>query len=159
MSKFTIIGAVAILASTAALSTAAQAAACSQYGSTCISKKADNTTGTPAATRSEARADAGRHYRYHRERYAYRERRPAGPGEVAGGVVGGAVGTAGAVAAGAINTAGAIATAPFRAMDSYAYNSPYNGGWNQQSYAQRNGFVCTPGTLFTGDDGRRHPCQ
>ena len=66
----------------------------------------------------------------------------------------------GALAAGAVNTAGAIATAPFRGTDSYAYyNGPYNGGWNQQSYAERNGFVCTPGTLFKGADGRMHPCQ
>ena len=59
-----------------------------------------------------------------------------GPGDVAAGVVGGAIGTA-----------GAIATAPFAAYD------------NGQSYAQRNGLVCTPGTWFRGEDGRRHLCQ
>ena len=26
-------------------------------------------------------------------------------------------------------------------------------------YARLNGFVCTPGTLFRGEDGRMHPCQ
>jgi hypothetical protein len=67
------------------------------------------------------------------------------PGELAAGVVGGAIGTA-----------GAIATAPFR-NDAYAYNDgyygrPYYGGYN-------NGFVCQPGTLFRGEDGRRHICQ
>lgn len=67
------------------------------------------------------------------------------PTDVAAGVAGAAVGTA-----------GAIATAPFRAMDSYAYD---NRGWDSRSYAQRNGFVCTPGTWFKGDDGRRHICQ
>jgi hypothetical protein len=78
------------------------------------------------------------------------------PGDVAAGVVGGAVGTAGAIAGTAVGTAGAIATAPFRG-DSYAY---YNGsnGYNQ-SYAERNGFVCQPGTWFKGEDGRRHICQ
>ncbi len=77
------------------------------------------------------------------------------PGDVAAGVVGGAVATAGA----AVGTAGAIATAPFRG-DSYAYyNNGYNNGWNQQSYAERNGFVCQPGTWFKGEDGRRHICQ
>jgi hypothetical protein len=85
------------------------------------------------------------------------------PGDVAAGVVGGAVATAGA----AVNTAGAIATAPFRG-DSYAYynNNGYNTGWNgsdngwyHQSYAERNGFVCQPGTWFKGEDGRRHICQ
>ena len=54
------------------------------------------------------------------------------PGDVAAGVVGGAVGTA-----------AAIATYPF-------------GG---DEYARRNGFVCTPGTLFRGEDGRTHLCQ
>jgi hypothetical protein len=64
---------------------------------------------------------------------------------------------AGDVAGAAIGTAGAIATAPFRAMDnSYAYD---NRSWDTRSYAQRNGFVCTPGTWFKGDDGRRHICQ
>src|SRR4051812_49408122 len=68
------------------------------------------------------------------------------PGEVAAGVVGGAIGTA-----------GAIATAPLR--DSYAYdNGGYYPGYDN-SYAARNGFVCQPGTFFRGEDGRRHLCQ
>ncbi len=73
------------------------------------------------------------------------------PADVAAGVVGGAV-----------NTAGAIATAPFRAANAYAWDNSYpgtwKGGWNQ-SYAERNGFVCTPGSWFRGADGRRHLCQ
>jgi hypothetical protein len=84
------------------------------------------------------------------------------PGDVAAGVVGGAVATADA----AVNTAGAIATAPFRG-DSYAYYNDgnnngwngYNNGWTGQSYAERNGFVCQPGTWFKGEDGRPHICQ
>jgi hypothetical protein len=77
------------------------------------------------------------------------DRRNSGfwPGDVAAGVVGGAVGTA-----------GAIATAPFRG-DAYAYDNGYRGGMYSQSYAARNGFVCQPGTWFKGEDGRRHPCQ
>lgn len=47
------------------------------------------------------------------------------------GVVGGAVGTAAAIAA------------------------PIGG----DDYARRNGFVCIPGTLFVGEDGRQHICQ
>lgn len=71
------------------------------------------------------------------------------PADVAAGVVGGAVGTAGAIAA-----------APFRGSydDSYAYDNrpaPIGG----EAYARRNGFVCTPGTWFKGEDGRRHICQ
>ncbi|MBA2402645.1 MAG: hypothetical protein H0V72_28915 [Bradyrhizobium sp.] len=54
------------------------------------------------------------------------------PADVAAGGVGGAVGTA-----------AAIATAPI-------------GG---DEYARRNGFVCVPGTLFRGEDGRQHICQ
>ena len=28
-----------------------------------------------------------------------------------------------------------------------------------EEYARRNGFVCVPGTLFRGEDGRQHHCQ
>ncbi|MDE2377218.1 hypothetical protein [Bradyrhizobium sp.] len=74
---------------------------------------------------------------------------------------------AGNVAAAAIGTAGAIATAPFRAWDdAYAYDNSRDDGyrgpvatWDHRSYAERNGFVCTPGTTFRGEDGRRHLCQ
>jgi hypothetical protein len=88
------------------------------------------------------------------------DRRDSGfwPADAAAGVVDGAV-----------NTAGAIATAPFRG-NSYAYynngypnngyqNNGWDNGWSGQSYAQRNGFVCQPGTWFKGEDGRRHICQ
>ena len=54
------------------------------------------------------------------------------PGNVAAGVVGGTASTAAAMAA-----------------------EPIGG----DEYARRNGFVCIPGTLFRGDDGRRHLCQ
>ena len=77
-------------------------------------------------------------------------RGPAGPGEVAGNVVGGAVATA-----------GAIATAPFRAFDN-SYNNYYGygyGGRDWNGYAAHNGLACTPGTTFKGPDGRRHLCQ
>ncbi|WP_314956963.1 hypothetical protein [Bradyrhizobium cosmicum] len=70
------------------------------------------------------------------------------------------------VAGAAIGTAGAIATAPFRAWDnSYAYDNSWdnrgwdNRSWDTRTYAQRNGFVCEPGTYFKGADGRRHICQ
>src|SRR4030088_2032452 len=58
------------------------------------------------------------------------------PGELAAGVVGGAIGTA-----------EAIATAPFR-YDAYAYNDPYyryQGSYNRD-------YVCQPGTIFIGED-------
>jgi hypothetical protein len=77
-------------------------------------------------------------------------RRPAGPGEVAGNVVGGAVATA-----------GAIATAPFRAFDN-SYNNYYGygyGGRDWKTYAAHNGLSCTPGTMFKGPDGRKQLCQ
>ncbi|KRR19289.1 hypothetical protein CQ14_35265 [Bradyrhizobium lablabi] len=67
------------------------------------------------------------------------------PGEIAAGVVGGAIGAA-----------GAIATAPFR-NDVYAYNDGYYGQRYYGGY--NNGFVCQPGTVFLGGDGRRHICQ
>ena len=54
------------------------------------------------------------------------------PADVAAGIVGGAVGTAAAVA-------------------------PYPLG--SEEYARRNGFVCIPGSVFRGEDGRNHLCQ
>jgi hypothetical protein len=60
------------------------------------------------------------------------------------------------VAGGAVSTAAAVASAPFRGA--YAYDTG-NRGWYGQGYAQRNGFVCQPGTWFRGDDGLRHLCQ
>jgi hypothetical protein len=69
------------------------------------------------------------------------------PGAVAAGVVGGAVGTAGAIVA-----------APFEAVGGYDRGSGSAGYW-RQSYAQRNGFVCTPGTLTRMNDGLLYRCQ
>jgi hypothetical protein len=42
--------------------------------------------------------------------------------------------------------------------DSYAYDNGYDGGYDN-GYAARNGFVCQPGTVFRGEDGRQHLCQ
>ncbi len=56
------------------------------------------------------------------------------PGEVAAGVVGGAI-----------------------RNDSYAYNDGYYSHRTYRGY--NNGFVCEPGTMFRGEDGRRHICQ
>src|SRR3954468_20420812 len=88
-----------------------------------------------------ARSEAARQ---HQDR-AYYHGHGFWPDEVAAGVVGGAIGTG-----------GAIATAPFR-NDTYAYNDGYYGQRYYGGY--NNGFVCQPGTLFRGEDGRRHICQ
>ena len=45
-------------------------------------------------------------------------------------------------------------TAPYAAVD-----NGYRRGYYGQSYAQQSGLVCTPGTRYRGDDGRRHLCQ
>jgi len=58
------------------------------------------------------------------------------PGDVAAGIVGGAIGTA-----------GAIATAPFR-NNAYAYD-----------YGPRPYPACQPGTTFMGADGLRRICR
>jgi hypothetical protein len=42
--------------------------------------------------------------------------------------------------------------------DSYAYDNGYDGA-SDPGYARRNGFVCQPGTVFRGEDGRNHLCQ
>jgi hypothetical protein len=66
------------------------------------------------------------------------------PGDVAAGVVGGAVGTA-----------GAIATAPFRGpRNSYAYMDD-NASYCAQRYRSYNPASGT----YLGSDGRRHVCQ
>jgi hypothetical protein len=77
-------------------------------------------------------------------------RRPVGPVDAAGAVVGGAVATA-----------GAIATAPFRAFDD-SNNNYYGygyGGRDWKTYAAHNGLACAPGSTFRGADGRQRPCQ
>jgi hypothetical protein len=78
--------------------------------------------------------DSYRHHAAYRNSYNRWDGRDTGfwPGDVAAGVVGGAVGTA-----------AAIATTPI-------------GG---TAYARDNGFVCQPGTWFKGEDGRQHICQ
>ena len=203
MTKLTVLCTAAMLASTAALPSIAQAAGCAQYDPNCATypMPSNDTSGSPRDARAEAnRPDAASHQRRHHMRSASRASRTAqreamnngdysngtyGPGEQRPGfwpgeVAGAAIGTAGDIAVGAADTAGAIATAPFRAADSYgSYNNGDNGwnnnawnnsgwnnsgwnnnnGWYQQSYEERNGFVCTPGTYFKGADGLRHPCQ
>ena len=95
------------------------------------------------------------YYYYHSGPSLYRYG-PSGfwPGDVAAGVVGGAIGAA-----------GAIATAPFRDRDSYAYY--YGGGTNDDYYAQYYGdrpvsrrTTCglQPGATYLGPDGRWYPC-
>lgn len=103
-----------------------------------------------------------------REGFAYRD---SGfwPGDVAVGAVG--------LATGAVGTAAAIASTPFGGgyatndpYNSYAYNNGYYGGGYygegylapgryNQTYMQRNGLVCMPGTTFKGADGLLHICQ
>lgn len=154
MRKISILGAAAILVAVAAAPSVTLAAGCALYDPGCATypmpQKAD------AARSASVRGDAGgrmdRRMSRAEQRTTIRERNYAYD-------AGAPVRAAGAVAAGAVATAGAIATAPFRAADSYAYyNGGYNG-WDQRSYAERNGFVCTPGELFKGADGRVHICQ
>ena len=111
------------------------------------------------------------------------------PLDAATGIVGGAFGTAGAIAAApfggwdngynrvgygerydrtgyresyaAVNNdgrVGAFATAPYN--NPYEYNrvTPDNG-LDTRTYAQRNEFVCVPGTVFTNTNGIRTICQ
>jgi hypothetical protein len=55
---------------------------------------------------------------------------------------------------------------PGFAHSDYNANAHAGQGWNgiydnrdNNSYAALNGFVCTPGTYFRGEDGLRHRCQ
>ncbi|MFZ5738484.1 hypothetical protein BJ123_12612 [Rhodopseudomonas thermotolerans] len=97
----------------------------------------------PMQTRGQHYGETYRHQGYQDRGYQQRNWRDSNafwPGQVAAGVVGGAIGAA-----------GAIATAPFQAG--------YQGDYDMRSYAERNGFVCLPGTTFRGEDGRMHLCQ
>jgi len=85
-----------------------------------------------------------------------------------GGFHGGGFGVVPGIAAGLIAGAalGAYGPGPGYAYgaspgyydDSYAYDNGYNRVYDD-GYAARNGFVCRPGTVFRGEDGRPHLCQ
>jgi hypothetical protein len=152
MKRTLVLGAATIFASVAAFPSMTLAAGCAKYDPNCATYPLPKTEAATPTGSVRAEGSVSRTGRME-QRATVRERRYSND------VVGGPVGAAGAVAAGAVTTAGAIATAPFRASNAYAYyNGGYNG-WGQESYAERNGFVCTPGTLFKGMDGRMHPCQ
>jgi hypothetical protein len=152
MTKFTLVGAAAVLASAVASPAIAQQVIynpgyCAQFypNANCQNKGPGNPYTGDYQRRAAYQADGswnGSYNRWDSDRWSDRRGR-FGPGEVAAGVVGGAVGTA-----------AAIATAPFGGFD-----NGYRDGYYGQTYAQRNGFVCQPGTWFKGEDGRRHICQ
>jgi hypothetical protein len=172
MTKFGLLGAVAVVLSSALASPVmAQEVIynpgyCAQFypNANCQNKGPGNPYTGDYQRRTAYRGNVGWHDSWNDNRW---ERRDSGfwPADVAAGVVGGAIGTA-----------AAIATAPFR-DDSYAYyndnsygysDNGYRGGPHQsyapqqsyvQSYGALNGFVCQPGTWFRGEDGRRHLCQ
>lgn len=127
------------------------------------------------SARHGAMHHAVNHHRMNRARVHYSDRghwdrHDSGfwPGDVAAGIVGGAIGAA-----------GAIATAPFHAAYAYDdqyydggyydqgyYNSgfgPYGIGYNDgrlsPQYAAANGLACVPGTWVKGADGLNYPCQ
>ena len=138
MTKIKILGAVAILASALASPALAQAVVtnpgkCAQfYPNANCQNYGPGSPYTGSYQRQERQA-----YRQNgdwQNSYNRSDDRHSGfwPADVAAAAVGGAVGTA-----------AAIATYPL-------------GG---DEYARRNGFVCVPGTLFRGEDGRRHLCQ
>src|SRR3954464_470954 len=157
MTKSGILASVAILASALASPALAQEVVynpgyCAQFypNANCQNKGPGSPYRDPGYYQSQAYYQNGQDQGYRRDRRwrdsSNRYDNDSGfwPADVAAGVVGGAVGTA-----------AAIATAPFR-DDRYAYNEGYHwryhGGYN-------NGFVCQPGTIFRGEDGRRHICQ
>lgn len=153
MKKISIFGAAAILATAAAFPSIAQAA-CAQYDPGCATYPMPKKDEAAKSVAVRADVDARPAVRTARaeQRVSVRERSYVRN-------TGGPVEAAGVVAAGTVAAAGAVATAPFRAADSYAYYNGGYGGWDQRSYAERNGFVCTPGELFKGFDGRIHVCQ
>lgn len=157
MRKTLILSAATILASVAAFPSISMAAGCAKYDPNCATYPLPKNEAASQAASVRAEGPAVRTGRMEQRGSAQEQRVSVRERRYSNEPVGGPIGAAGAVAAGAVTTAGAIATAPFRA--SYAsYNDGYNG-WGQETYAERNGFVCTPGTFFKGMDGRLHPCQ
>ena len=92
-----------------------------------------------------------------------------GPGIAAGVIAGAALG--GAYAYGDTYYGDSYAYDPGYYGDTYAYDPgptydsgyvPYNNGYNAPANYYNNnpnGFVCQPGTVFKGEDGRPHLCQ
>src|SRR4051812_10327603 len=102
------------------------------------------TLATPAAAQGTGPGPQARGYNDGYS-YSYNDRRDDfWPGQVAGNVIGGAIGTA-----------GAIATAPFRAMSG---NGSYAMAPNASSCAQRYRSYDPASGTYMGFDGRRHPC-
>jgi hypothetical protein len=66
---------------------------------------------------------------------------------IAGALIGGAI-------IGATQPYGYYGYPPGYYGPAYVVAPPYDPG-----YAIRNGFVCQPGTVFRGEDGRNHLCQ
>jgi hypothetical protein len=134
MTRFRILGAVAILASALASPAMAQQVVsnpgyCAQFypNANCQNTGPGNPyTGSYQRQVSRQNSDWQNSYNRWHGRDSFR------PGDVAAGVVGGTIGTAAAIAA-----------------------APIGG----DEYARRNGFVCIPGTMFRAEDGRRHLCQ
>jgi hypothetical protein len=159
MMKMSIFGAAAILITAAASPSITQAAGCALYDPSCATYPMPNNEGAGKAR--TVRVDDGTQQNIYRSaaRTARIEQRAAVGARHYANDAGGPVRAAGAVAAGTVGAAGAIATAPFRTADSYAYYNEGYSGWDHRSYAERNGFVCTPGELFKGFDGRLHVCQ
>ena len=139
MTRFKILGATAILASALASPAMAQQVIsnpgyCAQFYP---NANCQNTgPGNPYTGRYQRQVYRDQAYRQNgtwQNSYNRWDRRDSfWPGDVAAGVVGSAAGTAAAIAA-----------------------APIGG----DEYLRRNGFVCTPGTMFRGEDGRRHLCQ
>jgi|ERR1700751_1641674 hypothetical protein len=89
---------------------------------------------------------------------AYRHHYGSGfwPGDVAAGIVGGAIGTAGAIAAAPFGEGPYAYGGRYAYGGSYAYN---DDAYPYDSYGQRGWFACPPRTRFRGEDGLIHMCQ
>jgi hypothetical protein len=163
MTRFKILGAAAILSSALASPAMAQQVIsnpgyCAQFYP---NANCQNTgPGNPYTGSYQRQTYRGQAYRQNgtwqnstwQNRYNRWDDRDRGfwPGEVAAGVVGGAVGTA-----------AAVATAPFRNSDAYAY---YNEPTYDDSYyverrvSRRPACGIQPGATYMGADGRWYPC-
>lgn len=147
---------VTLLAAAAAVSALIATPVMAQDGAR--TKSGAHMKGTQHHARMQTRAMQNRQAA--RNRMAYRQNNwDGGPGAVAGGIVGGAIGTAGAITAGAVDTAGAVATAPFGGPyynnTGYYNRGPYYGdaGYPYGSRVRYRGSYASMDTMGWGDPG------
>jgi hypothetical protein len=155
MTKLKLLGAAAILSAAIATPALAQEVIynpgyCAQFypNANCQNKGPDNPYTGDYQRRTEYRSDGGWDNGWNNTwNNGWNDNRGFWPGDVAAGVVGGAVGTAGAIAS--------VPFGGYRNDNSYAYMESSDSSYCAQRYRS---YDPASGT-YLGYDGQRHPCN